>query len=268
LNVLLLHKKQGALIILISLLLSLIIGCGSSDSSGNNVSAENIQLIKAGKYDEAATWLMDENKTLYNYCEAKVSYNEGDYEMGKTYLEDIEDTYSGPLYQEVLNYKKEMNKKNFEYGFKLIADQQYDEAAQWFFKEDDPNLMKLYSYAQSIKSYSDGDYSMAKLYAEDTKGYTGYKEKEVKEYSEKMLKDLTPETIAKAEAQKEAADKAKAKSEGVRLGMTQQDVLDSSWGKPNDINRTIGGYGTHEQWCYGGNNYLYFEDGILTDIQN
>jgi len=41
-----------------------------------------------------------------------------------------------------------------------------------------------------------------------------------------------------------------------------------SWGEPESVNRTSGSYGTHEQWVYGGNNYLYFENGVLTSIQN
>lgn len=40
-----------------------------------------------------------------------------------------------------------------------------------------------------------------------------------------------------------------------------------SWGEPLDINTTTGSYGTHEQWVYG-TSYLYFENGILTTIQN
>ena len=60
------------------------------------------------------------------------------------------------------------------------------------------------------------------------------------------------------------------KSEGVSIGMTQEDVVASSWGKPTRINRTTNQYGTREQWVYGeyGRNYLYFENGRLTSIQN
>jgi hypothetical protein len=79
----------------------------------------------------------------------------------------------------------------------------------------------------------------------------------------------------KAEQERKAEErriKAQKKSEGVRVGMTEQDVLDSSWGRPDDINRTVTSYGTSEQWVYdrGGFNYnfLYFDDGILTSIQN
>lgn len=43
-----------------------------------------------------------------------------------------------------------------------------------------------------------------------------------------------------------------------------------SWGEPDDINRTTGSWGTHEQWVYGEYDcdYLYFENGVLTSIQN
>ena len=53
----------------------------------------------------------------------------------------------------------------------------------------------------------------------------------------------------------------------VRRGMTAEQCR-ASWGRPRDINRTTGSFGEHEQWVYDGYNYLYFEDGILTTIQN
>jgi len=66
----------------------------------------------------------------------------------------------------------------------------------------------------------------------------------------------------------EAEVKALAKTQGVRIGMTQQEVLDSSWGKPNKVNRTITANGTREQWVYDNGGYLYIDNGILTAIQN
>lgn len=72
---------------------------------------------------------------------------------------------------------------------------------------------------------------------------------------------------AAEQARVAAAEKARKKREGVTIGMTQQNVLDSSWGKPRDVNRTVSAYGVREQWVYDGG-YLYFKDGILTTIQN
>lgn len=64
-----------------------------------------------------------------------------------------------------------------------------------------------------------------------------------------------------------AEDKRLAKKRGVTIGMTQEQVTGSSWGKPSKINTTITAGGRHEQWVYGGSNYLYFENGTLTSIQ-
>ena len=38
-------------------------------------------------------------------------------------------------------------------------------------------------------------------------------------------------------------------------------------GSPKDINRSVGSWGTHEQWVYDGE-YLYFENGKLTSWQD
>ena len=57
----------------------------------------------------------------------------------------------------------------------------------------------------------------------------------------------------------------------IRIGMTKDQVI-YSWGRPNDINRTVGSWGIHEQWVYDrgdyNSQYLYFEDGILTSWQD
>lgn len=52
------------------------------------------------------------------------------------------------------------------------------------------------------------------------------------------------------------------------IGMTKEEVKNSTWGSPQKINTTTTRYGVHEQWVYSGHKYLYFDDGILTSIQN
>ena len=64
-------------------------------------------------------------------------------------------------------------------------------------------------------------------------------------------------------------EKQIAKLPGVKIGMTADQVLyKSSWSKPKSINRTTTSRGSREQWVYGSGNYLYFDNGILTGIQN
>lgn len=54
------------------------------------------------------------------------------------------------------------------------------------------------------------------------------------------------------------------------IGMTAAQVRASTWGEPSDINRTTTRYGVSEQWVYKTGSemkYVYFEDGIVTAIQ-
>lgn len=53
-----------------------------------------------------------------------------------------------------------------------------------------------------------------------------------------------------------------------RIGMDKIEVGTSTWGSPIDINYTTTAYGTSEQWVYEGYRYIYFDDGIVTGIQN
>jgi len=76
------------------------------------------------------------------------------------------------------------------------------------------------------------------------------------------------ETERKTKAKEAAAAKAWKARGGVRIGMTQKQVIASAWGRPESVNKTIGSFGTHEQWVYGNGNFLYFENGILKTIQN
>jgi hypothetical protein len=78
--------------------------------------------------------------------------------------------------------------------------------------------------------------------------------------------------IEARERQARAAETVQAralkKRSGVSIGMSKQDVLDSSWGKPQMINRNINASGVSEQWVYPAGSYLYFEGDVLTTIQN
>lgn len=53
----------------------------------------------------------------------------------------------------------------------------------------------------------------------------------------------------------------------VRIGMTAKQVRATQWGDPEHINSTITAHGKREQWVYGAGSYLYFDNGILTAIQ-
>lgn len=51
-----------------------------------------------------------------------------------------------------------------------------------------------------------------------------------------------------------------------KIGMTADEVKDSSWGEPDKINKTTYSWGTTEQWCYSNNRYIYLDGGYVTAI--
>lgn len=66
-----------------------------------------------------------------------------------------------------------------------------------------------------------------------------------------------------------AARAARARLPGPRLGMTRAQVLNgTNWGEPLRVNTTTSRRGTREQWVYGDQTYLYFDNGVLAAIQD
>jgi hypothetical protein len=92
---------------------------------------------------------------------------------------------------------------------------------------------------------------------------------ENKEYKSQFAHYEKLNALDEAKSIREA--KASKRKEGVNIGMSKQDVIDSSWGRPNKVNTTTTVYGTHEQWVYGDygqRGFLYFDGDTLTSIQN
>jgi hypothetical protein len=91
----------------------------------------------------------------------------------------------------------------------------------------------------------------------DAAGATGF----IKQTDPIMMLD-------ESQRKQQASEKADCdRRGGVKVGMTANQVRASCWGKPKSINETITSCRRHEQWVYGGSQYLYLEDGILTSIQ-
>jgi hypothetical protein len=52
-----------------------------------------------------------------------------------------------------------------------------------------------------------------------------------------------------------------------QIGMTSEEVKESLWGIPLEINKTTTKYSVSEQWVYDNYRYVYLENGIVTAIQ-
>ena len=120
------------------------------------------------------------------------------------------------------------------------------------------------------KAYESLKNELAKYISEQNYGiyYSASEESFIKNSENDELKNIYSQYLAEQKTAKKAKEKEKKKSQGVYIGMTKQQVLDSMWGDPTKINKTTTKYGISEQWVYPNNNYLYFENGKLTAIQN
>ncbi len=67
------------------------------------------------------------------------------------------------------------------------------------------------------------------------------------------------------EAQQRREQARERGQRGVSIGMTAGEVMQSSWGRPERINRDTYSWGVREQWVYP-RGYLYFRDGVLESV--
>ena len=119
-----------------------------------------------------------------------------------------------------------------------------------------------------FEKYAKEEYKLNINIPLDKNGYCELYNKEMLIYKKiNEEKEAEEAKKAKEEAEREAKEKERRKQQGVKIGMSKQEVLDSNWGKPIKKNITTTIYGTREQWVYENYNYLYFENGKLTSIQ-
>lgn len=89
---------------------------------------------------------------------------------------------------------------------------------------------------------------------------------------EKWDQDLVAHNKILADAKKENEEKVKKEIEEANsvspfIGMTRNELKESSWGLPTDINKTTTVNRVSEQWVYRDNKYVYLDDGVVTAIQ-
>lgn len=273
------QKIGGWIVLLIGLLILPLIFVAINSNSDSSIAITDtptvsnvtyaVSLIEKGQYEEASNKLVFEkdsdetSKILYNYAAARENEQKNEFAMVQYYLNDIDtNNYTGPLAQEIRNYKTDFETNKPKYVANLIKQSKYSEATIQLVNDIETNETAhvLYNYASAREQEINGNYNMAQSFLDEiNNNYNGPLAEEIKNYKNQFLNNL-------ATLQKE--EKARRKKEGVSIGMTQEEVLESSWGKPEHINKTTTAYETWEQWVYPGYNYLYFDDGILTAIQN
>lgn len=204
-----------------------------------------------GEYEESAL-----NLSQCRYKIANDSYDKGDFEKAKQYLEKIE---RSPQVESMLQ------------RIEVVSQFQGEWYAEYF------NFGVCIS-GWNVEYYAlDGDLSGKQF---ERKWDTEFVDSDFTDESLRIINPLTKHTMQFIPV----GNNVKVNSEGYTfnltrmqfknavilapaLGMTAEQVECSTWGKPTKINKTTATYGITEQWCYSNNRYIYLDDGVVTVIQ-
>mgnify|MGYP002762977854 CR=1 FL=1 len=202
------------------------------------------------------------------------SYQIGQIEKAKKYLEKFRDN------NEIKEYLK-----NIDRLLQVQGVWKCDKASSAIIIKN--NVLESYSCFGNGKSplykYTIGDSSIRYFKVENRSGEIKLEGDKIKVY--KNNKEITSVRLEWNEKNKSIISDKKSliettytkRNEEIKeveaikepaIGMNKAQVEASTWGVPKKINRTKTQYGVHEQWCYYGNRYIYFEDGIVTSIQD
>lgn len=206
----------------------------------------------------------NENKILNNYITALRVKSENDLAGYINLMLLIPDNYNDLLANEIREEKSkaiiELNNNVFE----LNKNKNYNQLALLMLhaQENNEQCNCLYNFARAMEEKQKGDHSMMIYYLSNIPfNYTGLLEKEINEIMNIYKKEIENDKKIKRNMEIE-----NNKSEP-KIGMTKDEVLNSKWGDPEDINKITTKYGTSEQWVYPDYKYIYFEDGKVTAIQ-
>lgn len=124
------------------------------------------------------------------------------------------------------------------------------------------DAIALYNFALYLINYNkDTIEQKEKLASVISPSYTGRMSEEIQE---ELIASLTEEAWRTVYSESNSIAKS---SSSPSIGMTDDEVLETSWGKPKSINKTQTAYGVNEQWVYD-RGYLYFENHYLVTIQS
>ncbi|OBZ18921.1 hypothetical protein A8L34_05065 [Bacillus sp. FJAT-27264] len=280
----------------ILLLILLILGCSSNAKKKLIVT----DLINAGNWKEANKNLDNEDffdienwKGMHLYVDARLEYDSSDevtYESIVSKLDEINlDSYDEELESQIKEFKseimllkekerkekeqaekekeqQEMNKTyNETWGKIKIAmnNGEFSKVASYafHFEDVDKEFNAIYNYANyHVSGQDDNEYEMISYLTNIPIEYEG-------KYADIIMKEKLIYYSVDEWRNKEKEAEIQRNKKPPHIGMTADELYESTWRSPKDINKTTNSYGTSEQWVYGNGRYVYLDNGIVTSIQ-
>ena len=239
--------------------------------------------IKADKINEALNNL-SQAKSLpeaVSLMDVLLAYNNDlskqDYDAVLDDLNNKQVDIPGLFSTQLMKY--ENNNFIVNYATGLINSGQYDKALGYLmvYGTSSPDYSGLYYYDDYLDSQKSGESSAITLEENVSPDYSGPYSGTIKsivlnylynrdaESFPGLVQTQDDEMSSWADAYQQAQAPAKPDP---AIGMTADEVRNSNWGSPEEINTTTTATDVEEQWVYGGNRYIYLDNGVVTAIQD
>lgn len=225
------------------------------------IDAEYIDALDAIEYLDETVYQDKQNlKDECNYNLAQVYYDTGCFSKALDTFKKIESVYDVEHYLEILYILVPMEKNKWVNVWDYSMQRIY-ELDGWCLKDyvyfNDEN--GLYLYKELTNSFSENDIIKGELCVTDD----GTAKTFVMEGEQLKITYMHSGTV-------DYCKQGEHPSEYIipipQVGMTEDEVLNSRWGEPKEINKTTYAWGRSEQWCYPGYRYVYLENGIVTAV--
>lgn len=281
--------------IVVIIIIILLTGCSLDGKYQNAVS-----ILKEEKWQEARKLLDELPKHFkdisildkYVLARLEISRNSEDelkenfYKTSLGYLEAIPMDYDGEFKNDIdkfsrilsekeKEYQQKINEKKINDSVQLVQDERFEEALELIsdvIHHKDVRTIRYYILARIERQKVSA--TLGTQASETHRNeYYQYLSKINPQYNGVLVENINEyvKSYGGWEEIEETIDRINFLEENVKpkpkIGMTEEEVKNSSWGKPKSVNKTTTKYGVREQWVYYSNKYLYLEDGILTGIQ-
>lgn len=166
--------------------------------------------------------------------------------------------------QAIQEKKEEVVKRDKDELMEIYKNKNYDSIGEpsdyHLLSHQDDEFVAIHSYLWTLKRHSKGDTSVSYLMSRVDFDYKGLLKSDIQAII--IKEDKFYDYIM---AHKKKVNDAKLNP---TLGMTEEAVINSTWGEPQSKNRTVTATSVREQWVYSNYRYLYFQDGILISFQD
>ncbi|GEN46254.1 hypothetical protein [Alkalibacillus haloalkaliphilus] len=277
---------------LILILLIVLVGCSQTVEEKYE---EATKLLGEGEIEKGSSVVREldsdykETQKLIDYVEVYTKYEEHgdnptDYSpVAKLLNSKFPEGYEGVLKEEVESLREQVITLREGYSIKLlkevlgnINDEDFEAAKEIIdehnIKHEDINDIRNFVlsryYGRQFLKYRDMRYNLKALeykYAIDPE-YDGLFKNTILNHVYFGI-EHRDEIKERIESTKENIEVLESMPSDPSIGMTAEEVKESSWGEPREVNKTTTANGVREQWVYYNQRYIYLEDGIVTTIR-